>query len=258
MSRTLADLPVYVINLDRRPDRWQFIRGMLMANGFHDIHRISAVDGRTLGAAKINQLVTPQGRETFKRERKRHEELGSLGAVGCYLSHVDAWGIIKQSGRPGIVVEDDATLIPSFQQSSVFKQPDLMCKPYDLVLLGYAKLRDDEMTLREDKDAIVPFRSMFFGTHFYYITPQGARKLLEIALPMEIQLDAWMGMQMSQEKVKTGVHFPNLSWQLPDDTDIQTSCVGCDDDGHNAVFSVIAFFLIVIVVLSGCVWFCKR
>ena len=40
-------LPIYVINLDRRPDRWRSILDNLNRIGL-TVHRISAIDGLTL------------------------------------------------------------------------------------------------------------------------------------------------------------------------------------------------------------------
>ena len=108
--RLLNDLPVYVINLDRRPDRWRQIQYALLQGGFHHIERIPAVDGKKLSITTVQRTVTPEARSTFQRTRIRHEELGSLGAVGCYLSHMNVWKRIAESGQPGIVVEDDAVI----------------------------------------------------------------------------------------------------------------------------------------------------
>jgi GR25 family glycosyltransferase involved in LPS biosynthesis len=253
MMMTITDLPVYVINLDRRPDRWQQIQHVLLDNGFNHIRRVAAVDGKTLNTATLDHIVSPDARKTLKRPRVRHEELGSVGAVGCYLSHVNVWQWIAQSGQPGIVVEDDCMLTSALKQYSVFKHPEIMCKPYDVVLLGYLVLRSSD-TQSSAQDVIVPCKSMFFGTHFYYITPTGAQKLLKNALPITMQVDSYMGTEMLNNRVNTGVHFPNLSWQRANDTDIQTPCIGCDVSRKEQLQIRILLFLTFFVVIIFSVW----
>ena len=225
----LTDLPTYVINLDRRPDRWQHTWLSLQQHGFSNVKRISAVDGRRLPANQIKDLVEKEAYLQLNKPRRRHEDLGSLGAVGCYLSHVLVWKQIALSGLPSIVMEDDANFVASFQKYDVLHNFEKMCRGYDFVLLGFSKLRSKSMT--KGNNVVVPLQSMFFGTGFYYITPEGASKLLQAAFPMDMQVDSYMGVKALQGQVKAGVHLPSLTHDSNLGTDIQTNpCVRCDEE----------------------------
>lgn len=75
---SVPQIPVYVINLDSRPDRWEIIRKICLTAGIHPI-RISAVKA-------------------------------SPGWHGCALSHKKVAEVAKAAGYPWyLVLEDDAT-----------------------------------------------------------------------------------------------------------------------------------------------------
>jgi glycosyl transferase, family 25 len=224
-------LTTYVINLDRRRDRWLHIFSALQKQGFTKIKRISAVDGKTLSASHLHHILDPVAFANLNEPRLHHEDLGSVGAVGCYLSHVAVWKQIISSGVPGIVVEDDAHFRDSLREYAVIQDPLTTCRDYDFVLLGYSKLRKPWKAPTKAENLVVPLNVMFFGTAFYYITPQGASKLLQRSYPIEIQVDSFMGQTNLQGYVKAGVHLPSLARDQNFGTDIQTNpCVLCDED----------------------------
>lgn len=240
--------PVYVINLDRRRDRWLGVAQMLRSRGFTDVTRVPAVDGRQLTPAFLERYVAPEALQALASPRINHEDLGSTGAVGCYLSHVDVWRRVARSHTPALVVEDDATVTPALLAFAIVQHTSHMLANVDVALLGYLTLRSHV----QNADGVVPYVGKFFGTHFYYVTPEGARKLLQYALPITMQVDAYMG--QCSDKLRMVVHQPNLSWQTGGDTDIQTPCVGCDrraGDGMSP--SAVKYTLLIVAVLAGVV-----
>jgi glycosyl transferase family 25 len=91
----MQPFPVYLINLDRSPERL-----MLMQEQFARLEipfeRIPAVDGR--GA-------------TADRHNWRHHAPLRDGEVGCYLSHIKALEAFLASGAAcGLILEDDTVL----------------------------------------------------------------------------------------------------------------------------------------------------
>lgn len=238
----------YVINLDRRPDRWQHILNMLQTRGFSRIVRIAAIDGNTLTPKQLQSWVTPEGLASLTRERQTHEELGSSGAVGCYLSHMEAWKRIVQQQEPGFVIEDDCVLVENILMHDKTVDP-----VYDVVLWGHSALRtpvQQNLTLH----AITPYQGLFWGLHFYYLTPAGAQKLLQRALPIHIQVDSYMGQLSLEQVLHMGVHHPSLAWQLSGTTDVQTACPTCDHP-RRTVRSLLFLmsFLVLLLVLQVCV-----
>jgi glycosyl transferase, family 25 len=95
---------VYVINLDRRQDRLEFMRGQAEARGFA-FERIAAVDGALPDlVARAEQLRTG-----FQGVRITPVELA------CFESHRKAWRTFLETGDTyGLILEDDLVVSPEF------------------------------------------------------------------------------------------------------------------------------------------------
>lgn len=91
----------YVINLSRRPDRWDRIVPHLQSFDM-DVHRIPAVDGRTLNSDDIAYGWKKQGRSSQAKW---------LASAACYFSHIKALEAAIDNGIfPCLILEDDAVL----------------------------------------------------------------------------------------------------------------------------------------------------
>lgn len=236
-SKRLQSTKVYLINLDRRPDRLTSAMTTLRRAGFRDIERISAVDGKLIDSDQLKQIVDPNELKMMGKTRIAHESLGSVGAVGCYLSHYKAWSRILQSGVPGIIVEDDLICHPLINEFEISKDKTPLDN-YDMVLLA-ANVREPECLPKNysEKQAINRYNGMFFLLHFYYITPEGARFFLEGAIPIKYQVDSYMSFKMKDHKeFKSAIHVPPMATQRDLRTDIQTPM---DSEKHNMIINVV-------------------
>lgn len=93
-------IPVYIVNLARRPDRLERLGGRLDALGIA-WERVDALDAREATDAEIDAVAHPSG------------PLGPLGKGdrACTISHLRAWRKLVDSGRPyALVLEDDVYL----------------------------------------------------------------------------------------------------------------------------------------------------
>ena len=100
----------FVINMDAAKDRLRHFSSQVPPGVL--VERIPAVNG---SAVNLSIVLDPAAHvellETEARgHRTEHHQLGSRGAVGCYLSHTAAWVRIA-SGKldSGLIFEDDAT-----------------------------------------------------------------------------------------------------------------------------------------------------
>lgn len=104
----MHDLTIWVINLDRAPERLARISTQLQELGL-PFTRLAAVDARQMLPAQRDQLDAG----TYQR---RHGMTPALGELGCYLSHVAAIRAFVASPKTvqfALVLEDDALLLPS-------------------------------------------------------------------------------------------------------------------------------------------------
>ena len=221
----LQNLKVYVLNLDRRPDRWETASKTLKRAGFTNVERVPAIDGKLIDSQQLKKLVSPSVYSTLGKVRKNHEDLGSVGAVGCYLSHYKVWNQIIESNEPAIVVEDDVLCHPLLNEFELSKDASPL-KNFDFVLLA-SELRERNLLPRPNTQGVYPYHGMFFQTHFYYLTPQGAQFFASKALPIAHQVDSYMAFQIKQfPEFRSAVHLPNMATQSDSTTDIQTMMEG--------------------------------
>lgn len=91
---------IFVINLDRRPDRLHDTARLLKDEGL-EFTRIAAVDGREID---LEDYVRPWLARWYIGRDLR-------GAVGCFLSHRLIWQkMIDENMERALVLEDDITL----------------------------------------------------------------------------------------------------------------------------------------------------
>jgi glycosyl transferase family 25 len=107
---TRNDLKVWVINLDRSPERMERMRMSLEAHGIA-FTRFSAIDG-----ARISESLRK------KVDSKAYERsMGQYllpGKVGCYYSHLSIWKELAASEYPvGLILEDDIVLHDDFVEA---------------------------------------------------------------------------------------------------------------------------------------------
>jgi glycosyl transferase family 25 len=99
----MAGLRIWVINLDRAPERLQRISAQLDRLGL-PWERLAAVDARALSAEQRAALDEPA-------YRRRHGMTPLPGELGCYLSHVRAMRLFLDSPADfALLLEDDVLL----------------------------------------------------------------------------------------------------------------------------------------------------
>jgi glycosyl transferase family 25 len=222
--KELTVLPTYLINLDHRPDRL-VAAGVAAANMGINFTRVSAVDTRHQ-TEFTKDKVSPDAAESIKRGyRLEHHEL-SAGSVGCYLSHMKCWELIKASGAPaGLVFEDDIVYSGTqeeFNRALHIANEEVTHNGVDIFLLGNI-IQLPGVTA--DSRKVIPVEK-FFCTHAYVISAVACDKLLAVALPMYYQLDSFMSKLNSAHVLQTKAIVPSLVQQSCLDTDIQTPYKG--------------------------------
>ena len=213
----------YVINLKHRPKRLEVF--MRHRWPFGKPVRIDAVEG-----ASEHHTVSESARYQLERQRQKgtrmdHRE-ATVGAVGCYASHVKAWRQCLATSRQAFVIfEDDAYPDASMSRIRAFVRS--MPKGTDILLLG-ALLRN-----------FVPHDSnyarvyTFMQTHAYVITREAILKLMPFMLPMTQQIDWELSDHAASGTVRIYAPYIALVKQGKYGTDIQLplekkhNCVIC-------------------------------
>ena len=92
-----------VINLDTAEARWDFQQRQLQHLGIA-YQRLVATSTQSLDSLTYEQWANDWQRKLRKTE------------VACFLSHYRAWQIVSDTGRPWLILEDDALLCERLPQ----------------------------------------------------------------------------------------------------------------------------------------------
>lgn len=116
---------IFVINLDRRPDRWREFWQRLPADmPLGVLERFPAIDG--------TKCEIP---EWFK---------GSVGAYGCLLTHVNIWAIQQQQRLDSVLVLEDDAVFSRDAMSVIRETIELVPDDWDQIYFGGQYLNTNE------------------------------------------------------------------------------------------------------------------
>ena len=217
---------VYVINLDRRPDRWRRIRREL--DRFRDRHgdrlsaiarRFSAIDARYLDSdpdlasltptyTLADQLtVDPNPLLQINDETCAREIMMTKQEIAIALSHVEVWKLIAGGDVPAVLVlEDDVFMTYGFARGLEKAWASLTCsetsKPdFDLLYLAFEEVGNFPTV--EDGEHVRRLRQPgIWEAAGYVVSREGAQKLLD-QLPVYGPIDLWLNMQFEHLRAFT-------------------------------------------------------
>ena len=199
---------VYAVNLPERKDRRKLIVKELEVAGMP----------LTPNQVEIFPAIRPDGAGGFP----------SIGARGCFSSHV---AILKQAKQRGLsnvlIVEDDLAISPDFstEQAAIVEQ--LRQQDWDFVYFGHV-----EEVGGKSPVALVPFSEGVMTTHFYAVNGKIFDRLLRFLEELQqrppghpdggpMHLDgAYSTFRSQNPDVVTLIASPNLGWQKSSRSDI--------------------------------------
>lgn len=163
-------IPIFVINLDKQPERHSYMMAALGALDL-DFIRVSAVDGSEL---------TAERRQRFSVDRSGYH--WAAGEVGCLLSHASIWQRMVDEAIPlAVIFEDDIRIAR--------KLPDFLARLGPLPRRIHA-LKLETLNTSADIDQraagvvedvkICRLRSKHLGSAGYLLTLDGARAFLRV------------------------------------------------------------------------------
>ena len=154
--------PVYCINLDGQPERWQYMKSQFDYWEVDNYTRISAYDGRE---DDLSDII-----------KGKYPENMSSGEVGCTTSHLKAMKhYLETSDSPyAIMMEDDCSL--DLVRFWNFKWSDLYAYfPYDYDVVQLAIICTGDIHVRLHKRFVNDF-----STACYVISRYHAEKLVRL------------------------------------------------------------------------------
>lgn len=220
-------MKVFCISLESKKDTWPAIVSKIREQGIRNVEMFPAVNGKAMSSKLEPYLSTWAWKKlTFGEGRKYHAELTSWGAVGCYLSHMSLWTMLANDAEEDeyLIFEDDVSFDTEFAQTFPKVLAHVPSK-YDIVYLD--AFWSEKTETIQGNEYINVMLGQFFGTHAYIISKQGAKKFLQGALPIEIQVDSFMGMYAQRAKMQSYVSAKKLCGQTVHVSSIQKPCLLC-------------------------------
>jgi len=192
--KALTDIrtcPTFVINLDRRKDRWQDFSTQPLLKQFTKLDRFSAVEGAKLDPFTDKRIGINTRRNIIKNYRRSHYEINTLGAIGASLSHITIWENFLKSDATHVVVFEDDTLVREKDLTLIDKLIPTLPEEWDMWLLGTHKWMLDGVPLSADKKSWWKV-TQFTGAHAYVLSRRGAELLLQEPFPIETHIEFYI------------------------------------------------------------------
>lgn len=182
---------IYLINLDRRPDRLERFMNSFDNSDMKDMKllRMNAVDGSEIDISRIPLSETAKG-ELKQIEttgfRSKHYQL-TRGAIGCYLSHVKVWKDIVEKGHKNALIFEDDVNIPVNIHERMVKSMKGVPDDWDVLLFGFHCKECKNMRTYRKVDR-------FILLHCYAISYSGIVKMLKTnsLFPITQQIDSYL------------------------------------------------------------------
>lgn len=208
-----AEIPVAVINLDHRHDRWATLVQRFAAVGIDKLIRASAVNGRALDLASIRPLLGTEPAMAHGEAPPSHLTL-TPPAIGCFLSHLGIWRrLIEQNIPRVLIMEDDASPAAHFAAQRFRETTSRAGEDVGLLFLGRIIMNGLAEQPRGDT---LPRLYYFNGTFAYVITPAMARRLMTLLLPMRRHIDHQMSQTLIAHRGTLAAHYTEPHLFEPD------------------------------------------
>lgn len=166
-EQVLKDLPCFVLNLDRSPDRWQVACKNIKAAGFANITRVRGFDKDT------DDLEEQWHIHGNPHKRDKDNFPNNKGKQACALGHYHIWRRMMDEGiQCAVVFEDDVFFHKDWKELAP-KYWEQTPSDFDILYMG------------SSFDVRIPWpvlRAPLYCTHAYIITLAGAKQLYDLCV----------------------------------------------------------------------------
>jgi hypothetical protein len=205
------NIPIWYISFKKN----QELEKELKLIGFKNINFFEAIDGKKLNPKELlkDKIISIRTYIELKnKNRTEHFGIPSINAIGCTLSHINLWKkCIEENLKNIIIIEEDIDV-------HKIKNKDL-----DKII----NIIDDP-----NKSFISPLypkniikNEPFYGTHFCILSYNTCKILVENAIPIDVQVDAYMSYLNEIDKIN--IEGFNLFGQKKHFSSIQDICIKC-------------------------------
>lgn len=195
----------------------------------------------------LKEVVHPYALSCIQRkERKTLEFIASDKEVACAMSHIKAWKKIVDTNQASIVVEDDMAMSERKIRNMV-NQLHRMPADTEMYLLHFIGINLKSKKMQRGYIDV----NQFNGLQAYYLTPQGAKKLLANAFPIVFQIDTYAaraGLRVRSRKENI------MSWLKFMKDNFRSTLGNNHVSSKMLTMIIIMIVLIILLILLICTW----
>lgn len=265
----------YCINLKNRTDRWETFSSQPAIHEIkakHHFDRFEAVSGSTVDVQNDSRISLRTKRNIKESARREHSDINTAGAIGCYLSHTDLWRKVADGSEPYAVIFEDDTRLPDnflatfercfYDKNLLPDMPDMWTFSYGWWFYYDAKGEKYPQDIPENIRGPWILNTCPGGLNGYFITKEGAKKLLDTAFPIDMHVDMYICMCAELRRVKCVAHkkliLSLLSESEKSDIQLQTECAICDLPSDYKDRGIITVNVRILLVAVICLYFLDR
>lgn len=207
-----VNLPIVVINLPHRTDRWEAVSSRMAGVGLTKLIKAPAVLGAKLTDRQLSAVLGSSALAIDDAPRS-HLTL-TRPAIGCSLSHLAIWRWVIEQGLPRVLVlEDDANPVVGHDAALFRRVVPALPPEAGLVFLGRMIMGG----LADKTQGSNLARLYYFnGTFAYLVTPQACRQLIGHVLPLTAHLDHQISSILIEQRATFPGHYTEPAFFEPD------------------------------------------
>jgi hypothetical protein len=222
--QNIRNHPTYVINLDRRPDRWTEFSKQTTLSQFKDLTRFSAVDGKTIDVFNDPRISIHTRTNIKDNYRRSNYEINTVGAIGASFSHISIWKEFLHGSSEYLVVFEDDTIVDETSLTYIDKLTKVLpTSGWDMWLLGTHRWGLDGRPVEKGNTKGWWYVSAFTGAHAYVLSRKGAEILLEEPFPIETHIEYYISGCARFKKLRVIKHWALRMTYSAEETEIQDS-----------------------------------
>lgn len=214
---------IYVINLDRKPKRWNQIKkelGRLYINNKENLlsltRRFSAIDARYLDSKSVDSnLLKPryslgdqlrvEPNDKIKNDSENNSIMIDMTSqeIAVTLSHIEIWKLITKSEKNfTLILEDDVYFKYNFSNEvdSIWDELYDKNKDFDILFLSYEhvkSVKNEKRSLNRNNVKVDRVSKGIWQASGYVLSKKGAEKLLKL-LPVYGPVDLWLNLMFGE------------------------------------------------------------
>ena len=187
----LDNIPMVCISLERRPERWNTFQAHAAGAGL-PVKKLPAVDAKSFQtkAHEHPDISVLTAHNIYYGVRRSHYEIDAAGAIGCSLSHYEAWRQLLASSAPAMIIFEDDSPVPADLRARL----EVLQLPDDWDIIQFQRTEFSNGSSCKPIPGEEPWYQCLglMGSYAYMISRRGAQRMLEKAYPIELHMDAYM------------------------------------------------------------------